>query len=90
MAKSINWDRRRFDGRRTLNIKDEAEFRKGDTTARWLAEAQAKKAKQQHHAHAKQQHHARDDARVTEPKPGGGGPRKPHWKDKLDPGEAPF
>jgi hypothetical protein len=49
MAKAINWGRRRFDHKRTLNVKDESEFRKGDVAARWIArresEIAAKKQK---------------------------------------------
>ena len=37
MARKIDYEKRRFDNKRTLNIKDESEFRKGDVAARWLA-----------------------------------------------------
>jgi hypothetical protein len=41
MAKAINGERRRFDGKRTLSVKDESEFRKGDVAARWIARAES-------------------------------------------------
>jgi hypothetical protein len=40
VARKIDYEKRRFDNKRTLNIKDESEFRKGDVAARWLARSQ--------------------------------------------------
>jgi hypothetical protein len=40
MAKQLNWERRRFDGKPTINIKEESEFRKGDFASRWIAKTE--------------------------------------------------
>jgi hypothetical protein len=44
MSKRISWERRRFDGRWTVNVRDEYEYCKNDVAAKWLASAEAKKA----------------------------------------------
>jgi hypothetical protein len=40
MTKRLNHERRRFEGRRTLNVRDEYEFRRTDFAAQWLATAE--------------------------------------------------
>ena len=40
MAKRLDWEKRKFDGRRTTSVADESEFRRQDTAARWLADAE--------------------------------------------------
>jgi hypothetical protein len=40
MAKRIDWEKRKFDGRKKLSVTDETEFRQQDTAARWLANAE--------------------------------------------------
>jgi hypothetical protein len=41
MVSRINWERRRFDGKPTINIKEESEFRKGDFASRWIAKVES-------------------------------------------------
>jgi hypothetical protein len=45
MAQRLNWERRQFDFRRKINIRDEAEFWQQDLAARWLARAEKKRVK---------------------------------------------
>jgi hypothetical protein len=78
MARKINYEKRRFDNKRTLNIKDESEFRKGDVAARWIARRESEIA-------AKKQKAAEERAKpITTP-------QRTQWQGKkLKPGEAPF
>jgi hypothetical protein len=41
MVKRLDWERRRFDGRKKTSVTDETEFRKDDVAARWIAQAEA-------------------------------------------------
>ena len=41
MARRLDFEKRRFDGKPTINIKEESEFRRGDFTSKWIAKAQS-------------------------------------------------
>ena len=45
MSKALDWDKRRFDNRPKTSITDEAEYRKSDLAARWLAKAELREQK---------------------------------------------
>ena len=40
MAKRIDWEKRKFDGRKTTSVTDESEFRQQDVAAKWIARAE--------------------------------------------------
>jgi hypothetical protein len=40
VAKRLDWEKRRFDGRSKLSIKDEAEHRSNDFTNKWIKGAE--------------------------------------------------
>jgi len=86
MARKIDWERRRFDQKRTLSVKDESEFRKGDVAARWLAKAETEiAAKKRQEIAAKKQRAAEERAKPRTT------PQRTQWQGKkLKPGEAPF
>jgi hypothetical protein len=44
MAQKIDYEKRRFAGKRTISVKDESEFRGKDLAARWLARKEAQLA----------------------------------------------
>ena len=44
MGRRISWERRRHDGKRTLSLADEKEYRDGDVASRWLARAERRAA----------------------------------------------
>jgi hypothetical protein len=78
MAKQLDYEKRKFDGRRTLNIKDESEFRKGDVAAKWIAKRESEIA-------AKKRKAAEERAKPRTT------PQRTQWQGKkLKPGEAPF
>jgi len=86
MARAINWEKRRYDHKRTLSVKDESEFRKGDVAARWLANAEAKLAEKKARRAQEQSKHAKQE--LAKPRTT---PCKSKWRGKkLAPGEAPF
>ena len=41
MARKIDWEKRRFDHKPTLSLKDETDFRKRDFTSQWIVKAQS-------------------------------------------------
>ena len=42
MARRIDHEKRRFDSKRKMSVKDEKEFRANDLAARWLAKVEKK------------------------------------------------
>jgi hypothetical protein len=38
LAKRLDWEKRRLDGRKKVSVTDESEFRKQDAAAKWLDE----------------------------------------------------
>jgi hypothetical protein len=78
MSRRIDWERRKFDGKRSLSVKDEGEFRGKDLAARWIQRAEAKLASEK----------AKKAAERAKPITT---PRKSTWTGvKLKPGEPPF
>jgi hypothetical protein len=53
MAKRIDWEKRKLDRAPRLSVTDEAEFRKGDAAACWLAGAEKWEERKQRLAKAR-------------------------------------
>ena len=86
MAKRLDFEKRRFDNKRTLNVKDESEFRGKDLAARWIANAEAELADKKARRAQEQSRRAKQELAkpITTT-------RKSSWQGKkLAPGEAPF
>jgi hypothetical protein len=89
MARAINWERRRFDGKRTLNIKDESEFRKGDVAARWLVRRESEIAAKKRQAAKPRTTTRKSSWQGKKLKPGTGmtalnlTPPSTHWEANL-------
>src|SRR6516162_3330940 len=76
MVNRIDWEKRRFDGRRKLSVKDESEFRKNDLAAKWLARKEAQLAADKERRAAEKAKRAAQKAKpITTP-------QRSSWKGK--------